>query len=440
MIRNRRRLRHWLPGVALAAALVALLAMPGAGMAATRHHHHHHKAVPITHNPRGRFLGVVRVRGAKKNSNASSPGGGTPPLTYHGGPVMHSIKTYAIFWQPSGTYIPPSYKSTIGQYFQDVATNSYLQSNVFAVGQQYSDTSGRFAAYKDSYGGQFTDTDAFPASGCTDSATSTCLTDAQINSELSSFITAHSLPKGMTTEYFVFTPPNIGSCFDSTNSSCAFTEYCAYHTHVGSGTSTVLYANQPFAGGVSGCDAQNYPNGSSADATMSVASHEQNETMTDPLGTAWFDSSGFENGDECNFTYGTALGSTGAQPLDSFGFNTSDFNQLIVNDYMLQEEWSNKDGTGGSCRKTNPDAVPTASFTVSPTSPTHGSPATFTATASDADGIKFYDWSWGDGTTTGNGGAHPTHTYSTAGSKTVTLTVTDNIGSVRKVVKTITVG
>ena len=34
---------------------------------------------------------------------------------------------------------------------------------------------------------------------------------------------------------------------------------------------------------------------------MNVVSHEEAETVTDPLGTGWYDSSGYENGDECSF-------------------------------------------------------------------------------------------------------------------------------------------
>jgi PKD repeat protein len=181
----------------------------------------------------------------------------------------------------------------------------------------------------------------------------------------------------------------------------------------------------PFAA-ISGCNPGQSPNGDTADATLNVVSHEHNETITDPLGTAWFDSSGNENGDECNFTFGAAIGN------DFFG----SFNQIINGHfYWLQEEWSNR---ANSCQQRNNFVQPTASFTVSPASPVHGSAATFTSTVSDSDDTSFtYSWSFGDfGTSTLK---NPTHTYSTAGSKNVTLIVTDANGDQVKVTKTISV-
>ena len=64
-----------------------------------------------------------------------------------------------------------------------------------------------------------------------------------------------------------------------------------------------------------------------------MVSHEHNEAITDPLGNAWYDSRGYENGDKCAWTFGTALGTTGL----------GQYNQAIGNGkYYLQREWSNK--------------------------------------------------------------------------------------------------
>ncbi len=52
----------------------------------------------------------------------------------------------------------------------------------------------------------------------------------------------------------------------------------------------------------------------------------------------------------------------------------------------------------------------------------------FTDESTDADGtIAAWDWDYGDGTAHGTT-QHPTHVYATGGSKTVVLTVTDNLG------------
>ncbi len=74
------------------------------------------------------------------------------------------------------------------------------------------------------------------------------------------------------------------------------------------------------------------PANAPADATISVVSHEANETITDGLGNAWYDTSGNENGDQCAYKYGTALGS----------INGGQYNQNIgTGHYEMQQEWSN---------------------------------------------------------------------------------------------------
>ena len=79
------------------------------------------------------------------------------------------------------------------------------------------------------------------------------------------------------------------------------------------------------------------------------------------------------------------------------------------------------------CFQTN--VPPVASFTTSPSSGAAPLSVAFDASASyDSDGtISTYQWAFGDGTT----GNHETatHTYSTAGTRSVTLTVTDNGGA-----------
>lgn len=83
-----------------------------------------------------------------------------------------------------------------------------------------------------------------------------------------------------------------------------------------------------------------------------------------------------------------------------------------------------------------PNQVPTAAFT----SQTAGLTATVDASSStDADGtVVDYVWNWGDSSPTSVGAA-ANHTYASAGSYQVTLTVTDDDGATGSTTKTVTV-
>ena len=85
------------------------------------------------------------------------------------------------------------------------------------------------------------------------------------------------------------------------------------------------------------------PNGNpDADVEISPTSHEISESITDPdTATGWYDSSGFENGDECAYVFGQTQGSAGHL-----------YNQVINGlHFLTQEEFSNRDFaiTAGGC-------------------------------------------------------------------------------------------
>jgi PKD repeat protein len=329
-----------------------------------------------------------------------------------------------------------------------VAARDYTPGNVFSVDQQFYDNSGpasakRFVPYAITNGGTLTDTTAFPASGCSD-GTTVCLTDAQLSGELTSYINAHGLPKGPSTEYFIFTPYDVGSCFDGTSSSCAYTAYCGYHSFTGTaGSATeILYANMPWAYNMDGCDTNlaffsGYANGDAIDPVVGVWSHEASETMTDPNLNAWYQDggtdAGYENGDKCAYVYGNGgYGSLTGLPFNGLGYYNFTFGS---DQYLMQLEW---DQRGLNCKKSDTDTQPTVS--VGPTTATHGVAKTFTATVTDPAGISTISWNFGDGTatvvTTGN---TQSHTYATAGTKTLTVIVTDGHGNEKKVTQAITV-
>ena len=257
------------------------------------------------------------------------PTAGYGQLSNHGGMTMTTNATYAIYWQPqgySGGTISDSYKGLVNQYFADVAHDSGLTTNVYYTETQYSGIQ-----YKSTFAGSYTDTDPLPASGCADSATSVCISDAQLQTEISNFVSGHGLPRNSTTEYFVFFAPGVGSCLGS--AGCAFTDYCAYHSSVGTGSGALVYANQPYVENVGGCDAGHHPNPQPGDAVLNVVSHEHNESITDEFGDAWFDLFGYEDGDKCAWSWGAPTGT-----------GSTAYNQTINgHHYMLQLEYSNAD-------------------------------------------------------------------------------------------------
>ena len=285
--------------------------------------------IVLAHGFGGAVSGAA-TDGAGDAANAGKPAkGGANNLVYHNGPVMRANAVYAVYWVPAGFAVSSNYSNVINGFFQNVAADSGKQSNVYWSDTQYFDKTGPIA-YSAAFKGSVVDTNPFPASGCADPYTSVCLTDGQLRTEIDHVVSAKGWPRGTGNIYFLFTPKNVGSCFGS---SCAFTYFCAYHSSFGSGSSVTLYANMPYAAFVpSACGSGQSPNGDDADSTINVTSHEHNESITDPLGSAWYDRQGNENGDKCAWNFGATLGST----------STGRYNQVIgTGKYYLQQEWSN---------------------------------------------------------------------------------------------------
>ena len=312
---------------ALLLALVSLAALPAGASAQGSALPGHIRGIVTANTAGGRALAQeLASRGAASSSNN---------LVYNGGPVMHSDANYAIFWEPPGYSTTATYKSIVGGYFGNVAAASGATNNNYSVVTQYYDGSGNIA-YSATNGGSFIDTDPYPSLGCVGTNIGgPCINDSQLQTEVQKVVAAKKWPTGLGAEYFVYFPNGVTTCTSIASYECSGTIYCAYHSSVGSGSSTVLYANMPYDG-ISGCSSGEAPNGDAgADSELNVTSHESIETITDPLGNAWYDSSGNEIGDKCNFTFGSPLGgAAGAQYNEQIG----------TGNYYLQEEWSNAAG------------------------------------------------------------------------------------------------
>jgi hypothetical protein len=316
-------------GVALALVLMSI-AVAGASASAS--------FPRMQHNPQGKFLGVVPSAGSKEARRG--PALGTPPLLYHHGPVQHSSRVYAIFWDPPGFSFPAGYANVVNTYFKDVAANSGQTTNVYFSDTQYYDVVGgttRPISYKVTNGGAIIDTNPYPSNGCPNyrlvgnTFSQACVTDQQQTTEINRVVASRGLPRGLGVEYFLFMPQALGSCFDSHFAhGCSERGYCAYHSWIGGGANVTLYSSMPYAK-TPGCDPGATPHGTDAEAVLNVTSHEHNETITDPTGGGWYDSNGNENGDKCSWDFG-------ATTPNGFGY----YNQIINgHQYLLQQEWSN---------------------------------------------------------------------------------------------------
>jgi PKD repeat protein len=83
--------------------------------------------------------------------------------------------------------------------------------------------------------------------------------------------------------------------------------------------------------------------------------------------------------------------------------------------------------------------IPTAAFSFSPTDPETGETVTFTDASTDSDGsVVAWAWTFGDGGT--STAQKPTHSYASANTYTVRLTVTDDDGATNYVEHVVSVG
>lgn len=138
-----------------------------------------------------------------------------------------------------------------------------------------------------------------------------------------------------THEFFVITGFNVQECFLANHSDgCTFytghDDYCAYHTL----TSGLIYAYISVSNFCVPLPGRS-PNGDAiADTTISIVSHEQFESVTDPLIDGWY----------------TTLAKDGELAdlcLDHYGPIRSDGSNVTLGNghrYIVQEEWSRRAG------------------------------------------------------------------------------------------------
>ncbi len=430
----------------------------------------------VVHQPNGQFLSVAPIKGVSATSipgsvaaqHAAAAPSANGNLDYHSGPILHSSAPYLIFWTPPGETIGEATESLLTSYFTDVAADSGNSANVYGVGRQFTDGTG-FADYRQAFSPSqaIADTQPYPATGnCTHTSTQhpTCLTDAQLQAEITRLIGAEGLPtdgpagaselNGNAPIYLVVLPSDVNECTGGSN--CAANNFCAYHSVLNAGGNLVLYASIPTllaATNPKSCQADGHnvaqsPNGDQVgDVAIKYMSHEDSETITDPLGTGWWNSnSGSEDGDNCNFS-GAFNPNQGSNPnaftptLGGSAAAGTLFNQSINGDsYYIQSEWSNGDV---DCELRPSSGAIFASFSASP-GPVVSAPVILDPTgSSSSNGYSSVSWSFGDGATSfdssGSGPTTMTHTYGAPGTYTAVLTLVDPMGGISQASQQVTV-
>jgi hypothetical protein len=256
------------------------------------------------------MLGIHWARGFESNARAAHEAKaarprGNPNMTYHGGKIMTTANTAAIFW---GTSWPTYSGDKITGI--DLWYTGFNNSNYAKTSDEYTGSNGQVAPAT-THEGHVIDGSASTSGNNT----------ATILNEVCKVITNPD-PSG-NGYYAVYTDTPRGNA-----------QYCAWHSYGSCNGIPVQFAYFFKLDGDPGCDPQDTSglHSQGLAALANVSGHELSEARTDPANPgAWYDGSGQENGDKCAWTFGA--------PLVTFSDGTQ---------WKIQGEWSNSAYTAGT--------------------------------------------------------------------------------------------
>ena len=254
----------------------------------------------------------------KEKEARRAAGTKTPVILYHGGPVMVNKDLYVIYYG--------SFSST-----QHAILDNFLQNlggaGAYNVNSEYSDASGNSVVNVLNY------------SPTTDSFNDAYSLGKSLSGSFDTIIIHNAIANG----HLPSDPNGIYILTISSDVSLPRSVWCAYHTHSSSIVTgeDIKYAVAPdpppgsllasCSGNLATFGDTTSPNGDiGMDAVADDLIHELSETATDPDLNAWFTKSGAENGDLCNFVYGTTfLAPNGSHANHVFG----------TRNYLVQTIW-----------------------------------------------------------------------------------------------------
>lgn len=234
-------------------------------------------------------------------------------INYHGGALMNDAGgvNINIIWY--GNWGTDTAKTILPNFIQSLNNSPY-----YAINSTYTDGNGVAVTPKVNLVGQYTY--AWPTAGY-----GTTLTDANILSLAQGSLGKGTIPAALDLNaiYLVLTAQGIS---ERSGTSSFLTSFCGWHSSVvmnnaaASQATNMKYSFVGNGGTSAACSAQTAasPNGNvGADGMASVIAHEIVEAVTDPDGTAWWNStSGMENGDLCAWKFGTTYSATTTQVIN----------------------------------------------------------------------------------------------------------------------------
>jgi hypothetical protein len=204
--------------------------------------------------------------------------GGSPNMTFHGGPVLPASKSLAIFWGSSWNTASFADDKITGldSFFGGFGGSTFAGTNT-----EYAGTNGQVTTAM-SYLGHTIDASAPP---------SRALSTSQAVAEACKISNNSPDPSAV---YFIYTSTGAGHV-----------NYCAWHSWGNcSNGAPVQVAYMPNIDGIAGCDpGENLTHSQGLAALANVTAHELSEAITDPRGNAWYDNAGAENADKCAWVF-----------------------------------------------------------------------------------------------------------------------------------------
>ncbi len=226
-------------------------------------------------------------------------------MTYHGGKIMPTAVTEAIFWGTSWANYSGDKMSGIDAWYTGFNNSNYARTT-----DEYTGSNGQVGALTTHLGHVV---DPSPSTG-----------GSQTSAILGEVCKMIKSPDASGNGYYaVYTDTPRGNA-----------NYCAWHSAGSCGGVPVQFAFFFKLDGDSGCDPQDSSgmHSQGLSAIANVTGHELSEARSDPASPgAWYDGSGAENGDKCAWTFNV--------PLVTFSNGTA---------WKMQGEWSNQAYNSGS--------------------------------------------------------------------------------------------